>query len=248
MSLTIDQTNMMNQPDDDASDSGESTGAPEAPSTTAEAPNRYEKLERLKREKRLAMNRECARARRRRKKVRMELLESRVQELTQKNGKIAEANDALRMRVAQLEAELGAAASGMAMGMSAGGPDAAQFLGGNRMPGFASPDASQALLAEQLNLQRRAALVGLGGAETGLGLGGAAAALNCGNRGGNVPSSGPMGNGNMDALRYMQIMKARSAMREPSAGNGMHGQNAAALLGGQFGGGPAARGMHGADF
>ena len=110
MSTVTEQPTMNLPVDDDASDSGDS--AAEAPKT--EAPNRYEKLERLKREKRLAMNRECARARRRRKKLRMEMLENRVQELTQKNSKIQDANDALRARVTQLEAELGAARSGMA--------------------------------------------------------------------------------------------------------------------------------------
>ena len=189
--------------DDDASDSGASTEAPKTNTdTTKEAPNRYEKLERLKREKRLAMNRECARARRRRKKMRMEVLENRVQELTQKNGRICEANDALRARVAQLEAQLGGARPGMSLGVSAPDVSASSFMGA-RMSGF-SPEANQAMMSEKLDLQRRAAMVGLGGASTGLG-------RLTGNQ-----------NGNLDTLRYIQLMQAKNAMGEDAAAAMQH--------------------------
>jgi bZIP transcription factor len=225
MSDIIEQTraDLAEPDDDDASDSGESTGpAAEEGKTSgsAEAPNRYEKLERLKREKRLAMNRDCARARRRRKKHRMELLECRVQELTRQSVKMQEANNALKARAAQLEVELGIARSGMALGISAPDvmPTPSSFLAA-RMQGL-SADA----IAEKLNLQRRAALVGLGGATTGLG---------------GLPGNGGFhgagaGNSNMDALRYMQLMQAKNAMvGEPGMQN---------LSSGAFGQG--GRGMH----
>ena len=95
-----------------------------------------------------------------------------------------------------------------------------------------SAEATQAMLAEKLNLQRRAALAGfggsgLGGAGSGLGgagnglagLGGAGAggfgASGLGGAGGLGVASGLGGAGAPDqaaALRYMQLMKAKSAM------------------------------------
>lgn len=210
--------------EDDMSDSGgeeeEQLAAPEASNPN---PNRYEKLERLKREKRLAMNRECARARRRRKKLRMELLDARVQELNQKNTRIQDENSALRARVMQLEAELGAA-------KSTAGLDASSFMGGmggnmNSMgsPGLSAggytPDtmSSQALIAEKLSLQRRTALAGFGGS----------AGAPTSSLGGFM---GSMGAGGMSdqasALRYMQLMQAKSAM------GGAGDQGKASFMGG----------------
>jgi bZIP transcription factor len=95
----------------------------DAVSNTAktEDENRYDRLERLKREKRLAMNRECARVRRRRKKMRMELLEGRVQEMATANGRVQEENDLLMARVGALEVELNRAKAQQALQFSAGG-------------------------------------------------------------------------------------------------------------------------------
>ena len=170
---------------------------------------RYDKLERLKREKRLAMNRECARARRRRKKLRMELLETRVQDLTTRNSQVQEANDALRTRVAQLEGELNMAKSTIAMLGSGGG-------------GVGS-DASQSFLNEKFNLQRRAALLGGGGGPTA-----AAAAYGLGG----FPGAG--GQDPAAALRYMQLMQAKSGMAaypHYGAGTGAAGAFSAAGVG-----------------
>ncbi|CAB9502797.1 expressed unknown protein [Seminavis robusta] len=114
--------------------------------------SRYDRLEQLKREKRLAMNRECARVRRRRKKVRMEHLESKVQDLTQANGRLQEENEAMLARVAQLEMEVNRARAQRALGMSANShmleasaaagpssahmpPSAASLLGGSNAAG-----------------------------------------------------------------------------------------------------------------
>lgn len=192
--------------DDDISDEDEPTATAGADAGGA---NRHEKLERLKREKRLAMNRECARARRRRKKLRMELLDNRVHELTQKNNRIQDDNMALRARVMQLEAELGAAKSNM-------GLDASSLMGGAGGMGIGGFDvmSSQALIAEKLNLQRRAALAGFGGPSAGAptsGLGGF-----MGSAGGSSDQA--------TALRYMQLMQAKSV-----AGGGDQGKS---LLGG----------------
>ena len=188
---------------DDASDSGESFGSNQEQETKKGeglAFNRHEKLERLKREKRLAMNRECARARRRRKKLRMEILEQKVTELTHTNNHIQVANDALQARVMQLEAELSLARSNKATlslipknAGSLGFPSS--FLGagsGTRMAGSGLSADSQALIAEKLNLQRRSALAGLSGTTAGLGSFGAG--------------------DQATALRYMQLMQAKSAI------------------------------------
>lgn len=111
--------------------------------------NRYDRLERLKREKRLAMNRECARVRRRRKKVRMELLEGRVQELTATNGRVQEENDALVARAAALEIELNRAKAQQAWQFSAGAkmrPSSNDFacFAGNFL-GASAPSAAAAI-------------------------------------------------------------------------------------------------------
>lgn len=65
-------------------------------------------LEQAKRANRLAMNRESARARRRRKKIKLESLEQRTGRLQQENELLAAANEALLIRVAELERELAA--------------------------------------------------------------------------------------------------------------------------------------------
>lgn len=139
-----------------------------------------------------AMNRECARARRRRKKLRLELLENRVQELSNKNTKLQEQNDGLRTRVLLLEQELFQTKSMLSMAAAAnfgtagaGGMAAmaAASMGGMQPNmqtqqgmqngngggnGGAGAGGGGGMNAELL-LQRRAALAGLGGAATGLG-------------------------------------------------------------------------------
>ena len=62
--------------------------------------------DKLKREKRLAMNRESARARRRRKKLRLDSLEHRTEGLSQRQHALVLENQSLKARVVQLEAEL----------------------------------------------------------------------------------------------------------------------------------------------
>jgi hypothetical protein len=133
----------------------------------------------------------------------MEMLENRVQELNQKNEKVQLDNEALRARVAQLEAELQLAKTGMAVSLSAASADGMSAvppssLFGARMAGL-SAEATQVMISEKFNLQRRAALAGLGGNMGVMGAG--------------------QGSDPTAALRYMQLMKAQSAMEEKS---GMH--------------------------
>lgn len=68
-------------------------------------------LSRLRREKRLAMNRESARARRKRKKVLLETLEQQVADLAKRNQRFQLANETLSAKVHQLESELSVARS-----------------------------------------------------------------------------------------------------------------------------------------
>ena len=87
------------------SSEGEGTAAPDAAGSRHEGA-KTGTLEKLKRDKRLAMNRESARARRSRKKMRMETLEHRAEELNQRHHALVLENQGLKARVAQLETEL----------------------------------------------------------------------------------------------------------------------------------------------
>ena len=66
----------------------------------------YSNLERLRKQKRLAMNRESARNRRKKKKVRMESLEEQMEALVQVNKGLSDTNAALKARINMLETEL----------------------------------------------------------------------------------------------------------------------------------------------
>jgi hypothetical protein len=74
-----------------------------------------DELSRLRREKRLAMNRESARARRKRKKVLLETLEQQVSDLTKQNQRYRITNETLTLQVAQLENDLALAKSTIAV-------------------------------------------------------------------------------------------------------------------------------------
>lgn len=129
-------------------------------SVEGEGGNRYELLERLKKEKRLAMNRECARVRRKRKKVRMDMLENRVQILNQDNKHLEQTNAALLTRVAQLEREVNQSKASQAL-MLTGGTGAGMGPFGGNATGV--PSSASLLNATNNNNemdlhQRRAAL------------------------------------------------------------------------------------------
>jgi len=68
-------------------------------------------LERLRREKRLAMNRESARARRKKKKFMFESLKARLDEVNTRNQTLRLSNGSLRAQVAELQSELSVAKS-----------------------------------------------------------------------------------------------------------------------------------------
>jgi len=198
-----DDPNSSDDSDDDTPATRRDTGA----GASGTGGGQYDRLEFLKREKRLAMNRECARARRRRKKVRMEMLENRVAELNRTNQELEKANASLVTRATQLEAEIqrlkalqmqqsmvlaasggGGGGLGMNMGggfgsfgsMGAGAGGYGGFSGALMQGAAAGPFNSQAYMsgvagnttpanmAGDFDLQRRAALVGLGGGTTGL--------------------------------------------------------------------------------
>lgn len=74
-----------------------------------------DELSRLRREKRLAMNRESARERRKRKKVLLETLEERVEQLAEQNRRYQLVNENLTAKVKRLEADLGFARSTITM-------------------------------------------------------------------------------------------------------------------------------------
>ena len=74
-----------------------------------------DELARMRREKRLAMNRESARVRRKRKKVMMETLQQQVADLTSRNQRYRMANEALTAQVHKLETELAFARSTISM-------------------------------------------------------------------------------------------------------------------------------------
>lgn len=130
----------------------------------------------LRREKRLAMNRESARARRKRKKMLLETLEQQVADLADKNQRLQSTVDTLTGRVRQLESELTLARSTIAMlnSQSVSTGTATAGLGASRdaivsqesflrmLPSAQSrllPDQMQAqLLAEEALLRRNAVL------------------------------------------------------------------------------------------
>jgi hypothetical protein len=78
-------------------------------STTEDGAEGGGAVSKVRREKRLAMNRASARARRKRKKVLLDSLATQVTELTRRNQTIQLANDTLRGRVEHLESALGQA-------------------------------------------------------------------------------------------------------------------------------------------
>ena len=107
-----------NSSDDDSSDNmpdgegdGDADGDSQAVSqgsnaAVAAAASIGTDLSKLRREKRLAMNRASARARRKRKKVLLDSLANQVTELTKRNQAVQLANETLRAKVDQLESAL----------------------------------------------------------------------------------------------------------------------------------------------
>lgn len=138
----------------------------------------------------------------------MELLENRVQTLTQNNTTLQQENEALVLRVTQLETQLrqqSAMGGGIPGGM--GVPPANAFLAASSKFGGFNPMMGMNMNmggASEMELQRRAAMVGLGGATTGLGASAAPSA-------GGPPSA--------EALRYFQLMQQAKNQQASAAGN-----------------------------
>lgn len=156
--------------------SGEDSGVQDSADGAAGASN-LSPLEKLKREKRLAMNRESARARRRRKKLRLGSLEQRTEGLSQRQHALVLENQGLKARIVHLETEL---ARARAMGGRGGGPS---MLQQQAMMASRMGDASSARLpfgmmgpgmggdSELQYLQRQMMSGNAGGAGGGAGLG-----------------------------------------------------------------------------
>lgn len=93
---------------DEASDSeeDESEAAGQDQGASKDGEQQSDNLSRLRREKRLAMNRESARARRKRKKMLIETLEQQVGDLTRSNEKFKNENQHLVLKVENLSEAL----------------------------------------------------------------------------------------------------------------------------------------------
>lgn len=118
-----------------------------------ESGGKTDELSRLRREKRLAMNRESARARRKRKKVLLETLEQQVADLAKRNQRYQVANESLTAKVHQLETDLAMARQTIAMltnqnaGGSAGQPGGVNAALASR--DFSQQDAIRRFLQAQ---------------------------------------------------------------------------------------------------
>jgi myosin heavy subunit len=92
--------NASSEDDYDEDDRSESDENDEKEQGDSSNPN---ELSRVRREKRLAMNRASARARRKRKKVLLDSLANQLTDITKQNQTLQRSNDTLRARVEQLE-------------------------------------------------------------------------------------------------------------------------------------------------
>jgi bZIP transcription factor len=167
--------------------------------------DKSERIELLKRKKRLALNRESARARRKRKKIRLETLEQRAEELSQRHHNLELTNQGLKTRIARLEAELAATTGGRAelgIGRAALGGGTAEVLsapGGNNSAVstgiFGSPSVNRAALP----LGRQLMTTGDGAATANFAF---------------SQSSRGMGNGMSDhEMQYLQLQQLMMAHR-----------------------------------
>lgn len=129
--------------DSDSADAADFDSAGGAGTTDGEP---TDKLARLRREKRLAMNRESARARRKRKKVLLQTMEQQVAEMTKRNQQFQLTNESLTARVNELETELGIARSTINI-LSKQIPGQGVAL--NNMAGITSQESLRRLLQAQ---------------------------------------------------------------------------------------------------
>jgi len=170
-------------------------------------------LSRLRREKRLAMNRESARARRKRKKVLLETLEQQVAELAKRNQRYQAVNEALTGQVRQLESELSMARSTIALLTNqqqahAGAAAASSFsMGGAAAANLQHQDAFRRLLQAQQ-----------GGSSAG------------GFFGGGQPNLGQSARGFADEALFRQSALERALAQRAGAGAGSDLAMSTALL------------------
>lgn len=208
-------------------------------------------LDQLKREKRLAMNRESARARRRRKKIRLETLEQQAEDLSQKHHSLVMTNESLKSRVVNLENELatagGSGRAAAAVGLG-GSMDASSILGGGGLgraagglgqgaaglggTSFAADHRQAAAAAAGLGgsfADQRASLAAMAGLGAGsaAGLGSSAAGLGGSSTfagmgmGGMMPSSDP-------EMQYLQMQQRLLSSQTGATTDGSAGSGASA--------------------
>jgi len=125
----------------------------------------FHELDRLRREKRLAMNRESARARRKKKKFMHETLKTRLDEMSCQNEKLRLSIDTLRATASHLESKLAAAKSTIerltreASGRSCGKSDT------SRLSSHALPAPSQHVAIHSLLQGKTSIFPQLGGSQ-----------------------------------------------------------------------------------
>jgi hypothetical protein len=132
---------------DDSDEDSRSDDDEVADDGTGRAGEPIDELTRVRREKRLAMNRESARTRRKRKKILLESLEQQVADLNKRNQSYRIANENLKTKVTQLETDLGMARSTIAVLTQQPRTGAAELAPGRPLP------QGEALGANELNRQ-----------------------------------------------------------------------------------------------
>jgi hypothetical protein len=132
---------------DDSDEDSRSDDDEVADDGTGRAGEPIDELTRVRREKRLAMNRESARTRRKRKKILLESLEQQVADLNKRNQSYRIANENLKTKVTQLETDLGMARSTIAVLTQQPRTGAAELAPGRPLP------QEEVLGANELNRQ-----------------------------------------------------------------------------------------------
>ncbi|EEC46309.1 predicted protein [Phaeodactylum tricornutum CCAP 1055/1] len=132
---------------DDSDEDSRSDDDEVADDGTGRAGEPIDELTRVRREKRLAMNRESARTRRKRKKILLESLEQQVADLNKRNQSYRIANENLKTKVTQLETDLGMARSTIAVLTQQPRTGAAELAPGRPLP------QGEVLGANELNRQ-----------------------------------------------------------------------------------------------
>jgi bZIP transcription factor len=188
---------------------------PEAAAGVAGAANIPQRTKQIRKEKRLAMNRESARARRKRTKIRLETLEQRAEELSQRHHNLVLTNQGLKTRLAQLEAELTITTgrAGVGIGRSVLGGATAGMLSGPGGNDSAIATGTFGSPSEALMLGQQLMTTGAGAAAAG-----SAASL---------PSRGMSNCISDQELHFLQLQQLMIAQQQPGHRPPMRGGSGA---------------------